>query len=217
MGIPLIIGGAILSGIGQAIKNRQAAADAKARVDARNKVLADTMAMNKPLAQSSRDQFDARMAGPIADETAPSLRSALLADAAAPPAEAVPVAGNAPEVVKSEMAGQMAKAIEAGRAEAAASARVGSYGDAWFNEGVYNNDLSSRLGQNANFAGGNLALLPHLQDLAEVDAVKRRGPIADIFMGLGSALGSAGGSMGRRAPTSSPSLFDTARQNFPRP
>lgn len=216
MGLPLLIGGAILGGIGQIIKNRQAANDAQARVNARNKVLADTMALNKPIAESSRAEFDQRMAGPIADETAPSLRTQLLTEAGAGPAMPIPVAGSAPEVVQSEIAGQMAKAIDAGRAEAAASAKVGAYGDAWFNEGIDNNALASKLGQNANFAGGNLALLPHLQDLAEVGAIKQHGPIADIFTGIGSAMGAAGGALGRRAPAPV-GVFDTIRQNFPRP
>lgn len=203
MGLPLIIGGAVLSGIGQAIKNRQAQNDAAARVAARNKVLADTMAQNRPLADSSRALFDARIANPIADETAPSLRGELLSaagDVTAPD----PVASSAPGSIRSEIAGQMAKAVEAGRDEAARSAKVGAYGDAWFGEGVTNNRLSSELGQNANFAGGNLALLPHLQDLAEVGAVKRHGPVADIMLGLGSALGAAGGSIGPRAAPSVP-------------
>lgn len=214
MGLPLIIGGMLLSGVGQAIKNRQAQNQAKAIADARNQVLSDTMAMNRPLADSSRTMFDQRIAAPIADEGAPSLRGDLLADAAQP-APDIPVSGSAPTVVKSEIAGQMAKALEEGKAEAARSARVGAYGDAWFDEGVYNNQLGSQLGQNANFAGGNLALLPHLQDLAEVQATKRRGPIADIMMGVGSAMGAYGGSMGpRAAPTPSPGVFQGVRNNF---
>lgn len=203
MGLPLVIGGAILSGIGAAIRNRQAANNAKAIADARNRVLADTMAMNKPLAESSRAAFDQRIAAPIANEAQPGLRGELLADAAQPAPE-VPVSGRAPEVVRSEIAGQMGRALEAGREEAARSARIGAYGDAWMNEGIFNNQLASQLGQNANFAGGNLALLPHLQDLAEVQATRTPGPIADIFMGLGSAMGAAGGALPRRTPAPVP-------------
>lgn len=215
MGFILPLIGMAMSGVGAAIRNRQAQNQAKAIADARNRVLADTMAMNRPLADSSRAMFDQRIAAPIADETQPSVRSALLDDAVAPMPD-VPVAGSAPEVVKSEIAGQMARAIEEGKAEAAASSKVGAYGDAWFNEGIFNTNLASGLGQNANFASGNLALLPHLQDLAEVQATKRPGPVADIFMGVGSALGSAGGAMGRRpvAPATTTGVFQGIRNNF---
>jgi len=218
--LPMIIGSA-LSGIGAMIKNRQANNNAKAVADARNGVLRDTMALNRPIADSSRAAFDNRIQQPMANEVAAGAPRMAMLDAAVQPAPTIPVAGSAPQVVKSEIAKKMQEALEAGKSEAASSGRVASYGDAWFGEGIQNNDLASRLRQDANFAGGNLALLPHLQDLAEVGATRPSGPIADIFMGLGNAVGSAGGAGAfNRTPTSTvpptTGLFQSVRNNFQR-
>lgn len=214
-----IIAGAILSGAGAAIKNRQANANAQRVVDARNQVLADTMTKNRGLAEASRGAFDARVGGGFsaADEAASgAFRNGLMARAAEGPAS-LPLFGSAPEGVRSELAGAMTRALDAGRSEAEASARLGTAGDFFFDQGGRNTALARDLGINANFAGGNLALLPHLQDLAELSATKPTGPLGDILMGVGSMLGSFGGSRGMTPTTpatTSPGFFQSVRNNF---
>jgi len=219
MGIGMIIGGALLGGLGAAIKNRQANNNAQAIVAARNNVLAETMAKNRPLAQSSRDAFDARTAemqpavGIPAEAAAGQFRNNLLTRAAEGPMGAAPVAGSAPEVVKSEIAKAMLRAVETGQSEAQASGRISAPGDYFFDQGARNTELARGLGINSNFAGGNLALLPHLQDLAEVQATRPTGPLGDILMGVGNALGSYGGTRARPAATLTPGSVPLPRPN----
>lgn len=210
-----IILGSVLGGIGGAIKNRQANNNAQRVVDARNRVLADTMAQNRPLAEASRSAFDTRMVGGFspADEAASgAFRSGLMARAAEGP-DGLPTFGNAPEGVKSALAGAMTRALDAGRTEAEAAARIATPGDMLFDQGAKNTALARDLGINANFAGGNLALLPHLQDLAEVGATKPAGPFGDILIGIGNAVGSYGGTRSAPAPAS-PGVFQGVRNNF---
>lgn len=219
MGLGLVIGGALLSGLGAAIKNRQANANAQRIVAARNQVLADTMAQNRPLAESSRTAFDDRVGGgfsPVDEAASGAFRNSLIARAAEGP-ESLPGFGAAPEGVKAELAGAMSRAIDAGRGEAERSAKIATPGDFFFDQGSRNTALARDLGINANFAGGNLALLPHLQDLAEVGATRPTGPLGDILMGVGSMLGSFGGSRGMTPTTpatTSPGFFQSVRNNF---
>lgn len=192
-----LIASALISGIGAAIKNAQAQRQAQAVVNARNGVLRDTMALNRPLAEDSRAQFNDRLAaGPSADAEAAAgaNRQAVMGRAAAPPPPTTALAGEgAPSVVNSEIARAMGEAANAGAAEASALGRVGAYGDMWVGQGEQNQNLASGLRTNANFAGGNLALLPHLQDLAEVGITRAPGALGDILMGVGSMMGSRAG------------------------
>lgn len=201
-----ILLGSAISGIGAAIKNRQANANAQRVVNARNQVLADTMAQNRPLAEASRTAFDTRMGGGFSatDEAASgAFRNGLMARAAEGPAD-MPTFGNAPEGVKASLAGAMTRALDAGRTEAEAAARIATPGDMLFDQGARNTALARDLGINANFAGGNLALLPHLQDLAEVGATRPTGPFGDILMGVGNMIGGYGGTRSARAPATAP-------------
>lgn len=191
--IPIIAGSA-LSGIGSAIKTRQATKQAQARTDARNAVLGNVMALNDPIAENSRARFDTRLAGsltPGAEASAGSLRSGLLEGALDTPD--TPMADSASPAYRSLIARAMLRVFDEGKQQAQALAKIGNYGDFWQNQGLANNDLARNLSVNANLASGNLALLPSLQDLAEVGATKPISPLGDIFIGIGNALGSAGG------------------------
>jgi hypothetical protein len=187
----------LISGIGAAIKANAERRNAQAIVDARNGVLRETMAMNRPLAENSRAQFDDRIANtatPAAEAAAVDNRQTAMSRAVEPPMPTAPLVGEgASTVVNSEIARAMSEAATAGANEASALGRVGAYGDMWFGQGQQNQNLATDLRTNANFAGGNLALLPHLQDLAEVGAPRRSGVIGDVLMGVGGAMGSRAG------------------------
>lgn len=216
--------GAITSGIGAGIKNGQAARQQLAIVQARNNELRQTMTANRQLAEESRGMFDNRVdsmtgdAGAAAEQKSMDDRQALMDRAVEAPApDAASVAGSAPSVVKSELAKKMLEAFTSARDEAGAAGRLGGHGDFWFNQGTENAATGRNLGVNLNLASGNLGLLPHLQDLAEVQATKPIGPLGDILMGIGSAVGSAGGSgmFGRAAgAAANPGVFSGIRNSF---
>jgi hypothetical protein len=192
--------GATVAGLGAAIKNAQATRQAVAQAEARNRVLRETMAQNRAIADDSRSMFNTRVGsmtgaeGEAAEQAAFDNRQNIVNRAVEAPVDEQPIAGSAPQVVRQENAKAMAEALDGLRNEARTSGRLAARGDHWFNQGIANTATGRDLGINANIAGGNLALLPHLQDLAEYQVAKPTGALGDIMIGVGNALGSYGGS-----------------------
>ena len=184
--------GSLLAALGAGIKRRQGINNAHQRADARNDVLSDTFARNDPLAADSRNQFTNRVAdfGGI-QAGGGDFRNSLLESATdVGPSEVL--AGSAPEAVRSEIAASMLRAVQSGKEQARSLAKIGAPGDALFKQGVANQGLSRNLGVNTNLANGNFGILPARQDIAEMQ-VPPPGPIGDIMMGVGNAIGSYGG------------------------
>lgn len=191
-----IIAGMTLGGIGNAIKTRQANRNATERADARNTVLSDTLARNDPLAADSRAQLMSRLSAgftPQAETDAGAFRNSIMATAGDIDIGDAPVASSAPTAVRSEIAQQMLDALNRGRSEAQSMARIGGRGDFLMREDIANRQLGSNLSINQNLAGGNMSLLPHLQEIADLRATKPPGALGDVFIGVGNALGSWGG------------------------
>jgi len=195
LGPLLSTGGALVQASEQEANNRRMA-------EARNERLRNTMTKNDRLAEQSRAEFDARqrqsttesIEGDRAQKTAE--RSDTLEQAVQEaPKEAAggSLSGSAPTVVKSELAKRMAAAMGQATDSAKAQAKLGGYGDTWLNQGFQDVTAGRNIGQNANFASGNLAILPHQQDIAEMRAYKPISPIGGLLQGFGSMLGSYGG------------------------
>ena len=199
--LPLL--GTGLSFVGNSIQQKQLAAQAKARVDARNRVLASTLGKNDILADQARAIFDTRLQEVQPEEfdntqaEVTEDRTAILASSVrAPQPEDIPLSGSAPAVVKSEIAKQMLATFETAQGRARQLGKLGGFGDAFFQQGLSNQEAGNQISIPNNFARGNLGILPHLQDFAEVAATKPISPIGGILAGLGNTLGTFAGGQG---------------------
>ncbi len=199
--LPLL--GSGLGIAGGAIQQGKLNDQAQAQADARNKVLSATLFKNDALADQSRSIFDKRL-----EEIQPEAFDQQQADLTAertdtlegaiglPDPEDIPISGSAPQVVRSEIAKRMLGAFEKAKGNAQTLGRLGGYGDTFFRQGLATAEAGNQISVPNNFARGNLGILPHLQDFAEVAAIKPISPIGGILSGIGNVLGSFGGSQG---------------------
>lgn len=199
-----LLGGLASAGGGMITANEQQK-NAERQAKARNDELKRTMLKNDDLAKQSRETFNERTeklkGDQMAEEqqAATDKRSESLETAVAETpvaADNVALSGSAPTVVKSELAKRMGAALEGSKTQAKAQAKLGGYGDSWLNQGFADVEAGRDINQQANFASGNLSILPHQQDIAEMRATKPISPIGGLLQGFGGALGSFAGSGG---------------------
>lgn len=199
-GIGSALIGSLLSAGGSVLSMQQAASQQRAIVDARNKVLNQTLQKNDKIADTARSYFDQRRdqmqpeQAQATQDKATADRTATLDEAvSSQPTNDVPLGGSTPQVVKTEVARKMADAVKYGKSQAQALGKVGGFGDAWFQQGVDNADAGRNIGVQQNLGQGNLAILPYKQDLAELAAYKPASPFGSILTGIGGMMGSYGG------------------------
>lgn len=196
--LPVIIGGALSAG-GKMIEQGENNANAKRVAGARNAVLADTLIKNDQIAGDTRNKFNANQTTytpqnvNIRQQAEEAGRVDNLESVATVP-EALPTTADSPDIVKQEVAKRMSEAVANGKKKAKAQAKLGAFGDQWFKAGLGTDQASRDVAVQSGFANQNLALMPHIQDFAEVGAYKPVSPLGGIMMGLGGAVGSAGGS-----------------------
>lgn len=186
---------------GQMITSSEQQANAKRQAEARNEKLNVAMQKNDQLAKESRAAFDARQQNATADNIEQDRadktqqREDQLTQAvdSTPASPQVSLSGSAPTVIKSDLAKRMATAMGDAKDSAKAQAKLGGYGDAWLGQGFQDVQAGRDIGTNANFASGNMAILPYQQDIAEQHAYKPISPIGGLLSGFGSMLGSYGG------------------------
>ncbi len=195
--VPLL--GSLASVAGTVITTNEQRANAERQAKARNDKLQQVMSRNDQLAEKSQETFQNRMTDVQPEQAqndqqaAESERAQALDTAVDRSAPTIPLAGNAPAVVKSEIAKKMADVFAGGRAEAGRLAKLGARGDSWFNSGLQDTAAARDIGVQSNAAAGNLGILPHLQDFAETRAYKPISPWGAILSGIGSMAGSYGG------------------------
>lgn len=195
--VTLAVGGlsAAASVVGGGMQAAEAAKNNRRIAEARNKVLRETNAKNEILVKKNRDAFNKRIVESDKPKQAQDLqnmqadRGAAIAQNIAPTATETPIAGNAPEVVKSNLAKVFADAAERSKAKAAALGNLQGYGDVSRANTLGDSELGLGVNTNNNFAGGNMAILPYLQDFAEFRATKPSSGLGAIIAGLGG-LGS---------------------------
>lgn len=201
--------GAAASAIGTMIQQQQANANQVRMAEARNNELKRTLIKNDALAQQSRDTFNERTQKINAEEMAADQDQATqtredamtaAVDSAPQPAAEVALSGSAPAVVKSELAKRMSDAITSTKQSAARQAKLAGYGDSWLNQGFKDVEAGRDIAQDANFASGNMALLPYQQDIAEMRAYKPISPLGGLLQGFGSMVSSYAGSGGGGVP-----------------
>jgi hypothetical protein len=195
--IPLL--GSLASVAGTVITTNEQRANAERQAKARNDELNRVLVRNDKLADESRQSFTQRMTDVQPDQAqndqqaAETDRAQALDSAVDRSAPTIPLAGDAPQVVKSEIAKKMQEVFAGGRAEAGRLAKLGARGDSWFNSGLQDTAAARDIGVQSNQAAGNLGMLPHLQDFAEHRAYKPISPWGAILSGIGNMAGSYGG------------------------
>lgn len=196
--LPWILGGAAVSAAGSAFSNADAEAIARDQAKARNLVLSQTLLKNDKIANDARSAFDANQqtynAPAVADRQA-NAEADRMADAESTVAlpEALPTTADSPDIVNQEVAKRLAAEVAKGKQKAAAAAKLGSFGDQWFQAGLGTAQAAREVDTQSGMAAGNLGLLSPLQDLAELKATRSRSPIGAILQGVGSTIGSAAG------------------------
>ena len=199
--LPLL--GAAASAAGGLITMKEQNANVQRAADARNKTMNATLLKNDSLAQDSRDKYNQRQQTATNDAveadraTQTDARTedmtTAIDNAPKDAIEGVSISGSAPTVVKSELAKRMSDALGKSKDQAKALGKLGGYGDSWLNQGMANADTGLDLGQNANFASGNMSIMPYQQDIAEVRSQKPISPLGGLLQGFGSMAGSFGG------------------------
>lgn len=201
--------GAGVSTAGGLVTANEQNKNAQRQAQARNDELKKTLLKNDPLAEKSRDAFEDRLNKTQADEFAQQQHEATdtrqdelatAADEAPQAAQEVSLSGSAPTVVKSDLARRMGDAMKASKQQAQSLGKLGGYGDTWLGQGIMDTEAGRDIAQNANFAGGNLAILPYKQDIAESRAYKPISPLGGLMQGLGSMASSYGGSKAAGVP-----------------
>lgn len=204
-GLELIaLAGTAASTIGGIVTQREQQANVEAQAKARNDRLNQTMLKNDALAKKSRAEFDARQKNATGDaieqervdKTAERTQDLTAAVDSTPAAADVSLSGSAPTVIKSELAKRMAAALGQATDSAKAQAKLGGYGDSWLSQGLQDVNAGRNIGTDANFAAGNMAILPYQQDIAEQHATKPISPIGALLQGFGSIASSYGGGGG---------------------
>lgn len=203
--IAALVGGTALSAGGSMMQANAAEKQAKAQAEARNNELKRTLGKNDALAKNSRDTFNKRAQDANAEKMQESQeentqeRQDTLETAVeqTPQAAAeVSLSGSAPTVVQSELAKRVGAAMQGSKDQAHRQGALAGYGDTWLDQGFKDVEAGRGIAQDANFAAGNMAILPYQQDFAEQRATKPISPIGGLLQGFGGMLSSYGGGGG---------------------
>ncbi len=193
MCLPII--GALLGAVGSMVTANEQQKNAERQAAARNQKMELTLGRNDVIAKHSQDTLNNRLkkitpAAVSKDQGAEQAkRTAQVTSQVADPtaaAGAIPLSGDAPDVVKSALATKMLDVFQQGKTRAQALGKLGGYGDQWANQGYANADAGRNESIDNNFLNGNLAILPAQQDIAERNAYKPISPLGGILSGLGS-------------------------------
>lgn len=136
----------------------------------------------------------------------------------APPAFDVPTAGDDPALVKQDIAAKVLSRVQRATAGAKAMAKVNAYGDLFANNAYGTADATRKVNTTNDFARGETALLPAMQDFASYGAYQPQAPytglggapystIGNILAGMGGkGIGGAFTSAGPSGTTANPSF-----------
>lgn len=138
----------------------------------------------------------------------------------APSPTEAPISGSAPSVVQGEITKRLMDAYAQSKAGAAASAKLGSYGDTWAKNAVDLTTAGRKIDTRNNFSRGDMSLLPYDQDLAEAQVPQAKvkpNTWGEILSGVGK-LGSAAAGSGAFAPApASPFVPSTGNVGWANP
>jgi hypothetical protein len=199
---PLMLAGAVGLGAAGSIINGNSAKEAAQRdAQARNAVLAQTIAKEKGYAADNAKEFggniahyapgsqDAQLASAQAKRTATMTGNMTSADPTA-----VPLPADTNPAATGDLAKRMLAVHDGAVSRAGLTAKVGGYGDTWLQNNLNTNEADRNIGVTNNYAEGQKAILPALQDDAAAAAYKPPSVWGSVLSGLGGvAAGAAGG------------------------
>jgi hypothetical protein len=119
----------------------------------------------------------------------------------------IPTAGSAPSVIKTQLAKRISDALAAGRDRGSALAKLGSWNDLNFENGVNLTNSGSNINQLGNFATGSAGVVP-----LELQGANNAGAgfgLAGDILGVGGQFGAA---YGAQNPTSWNDIFGAKTQ-----
>jgi len=199
---PVTLGLAAAASVGGAIVSGNSAKDAAARdAAARNAVLAQTISKENGLAADNATQLNGNLA-----HYAPGAQDAQLADAQAKRTatstgnmtttdpNSVPLPADTNPAATGDLAKRMLAVHDGAVSRAGLNANLGGFGDTWLKNNLNTNEADRNIGVTNNYAEGDKAILPALQDDAAAAAYKPPSIWGPILTGIGGvAAGAAGG------------------------
>lgn len=191
---------------GGAIARNEAEENNQRIADARNKVLENTLQRQNRLARENEkvlaqtvDRFDPQNQQQTATQAVEKRTADLTGNqvAPAPDAAEVPLAGNAPQVIKGAIAKRMLDAFNKSTDRAKTTAAASAYGDVWGGNSRDITGAGRNIDTTNSFSRSWAGLMPSLQDFAAYNANKPSSGLGQLLQGLGG-LGAAfaGGGMG---------------------
>ena len=217
--LALIVGGAAASG-GGAYLTGQNAVD---KANAANAVLAQSIGKLSDYGDKNKATFDANMT-----HYAPDAQGTQLADAQtsrgntaagniSTPDQAgannIPISGDAPKAVKSEIAKRMLASYDGAVSRAKALGRYGGYNDTWFTNDLNNQGTARNIDFTNSLANEEKSLIQPRQQIAMYGTGNNR--LGDILKGVGSIMGAAGGAGLGVGAGAAGTLDPTNLPNFP--
>jgi hypothetical protein len=193
---------------GGMIENNEAQRNMNAQADARNQVLDAFLKKQSGYQDQNTATFNKQADTMTADENAKSQTAAVdnrnqaidRATGGQPAsAEAIPLSGSAPSIVKQEIAKRVGDAFAAATDNVKKQAKAASYGDVFQKNNIGIQQAGNDIGTTNTFARDDAALLPARQDLAATAAYKAPSGWGTVLKGLGT-VGSLAAGSGMFAP-----------------
>jgi hypothetical protein len=187
---------------GGVLQQSEAQASAEAEAAARNRVLEQYMerqrnlqAQNQEQAAKARNEFEAPKQQQKQAANVEQREAAIDTNAQPADAGAIPLSGNAPSIVKSDIANRMLSAFNDATGEAKAKGKFAAYGDTWGQNDRSILQPGRMIDTFNNFSRANTSMLPLEQELVGYANRKPPSGLGGILQGLGSLGGMAAGGM----------------------
>ena len=174
--------------------------------DARNRVLQETLRKNDALAANNQNVLHKRLTESAPQATQDQLQQtqqqqtqSLTSNLDTTAAE-VPLAGNAPQVVKSAMGKAFEDSLKRSTEQAAASGKLGAYTTQARDNAIADGEAGGHIDTNNAMVRGNLSILPYRQDYASIMARKPGMGLGQVISAASGALAQAGGAYAAKKP-----------------
>lgn len=198
--IGLMLAGTAASVVGGGMTAKEAQRNDQREADARNRVLKDTLRKNDQHSADSRAAFQRRIADSGADpakaqlEDAQSQQTTALQSNLNTTGIEAPLAGDAPQVVKTSMAKSLKDSFAQSMDKAKLAAKLGGYNAQARDNAIADSSLGDAINTNNGFVRGNMSVMPYLQDYAGLGARKPSSGLGQMLSAVGGLASSAAGS-----------------------
>lgn len=218
----LLIGSAVGGTASKLISNSEATNNANRQAAAANAVLQDTLGREKGFQASNTTELNKNL-----DNYAPGAQDAQLKTAqdaragtstgnmTTTGADSVPISSDAPPAVRSAIAARMLAAHDGAVDRATKSGALGGYGDSMLDNQLHTAEADRNIGVTNNFANGQKAILPALQQDAMAAAYKAPSIWSTILGGGSQIAAGAAGNAGKAASASPVGTMQVGDQFFP--